>query len=192
MNPDRFYAQLPVIQIPDQREMCFRWLTENDLPALQKIFSQPQVVRFMSTEPQQDESQARAYLQSIRDGFASGDLYQWGLEYRGDIVGTSTLAGIERDNHHAEIGFALSPEYWGKGLMRRAIPAVLGFAFERLGLRRITADVDPRNTPSLRLLAALGFQEEGLLRQRYEHMGEIQDALILGLLRDDWTRDNGF
>lgn len=191
MNPDQFGAQLPDLNIPDQAQTRFRWLTDADLPALQKIFSEPAVVRFMAVESLHEVSKARAYLKSIRDGFDSGELYQWGLEYRGEIVGTTTLAGIERDNRHAEIGFALAPQYWGKGLMRSAIPIVLEFAFGQLGLRRITADVDPRNTPSLGLLSALGFQQEGLLRQRYEHMGEIQDALILGLLQDEWSYKAG-
>ena len=61
------------------------------------------------------------------------------------------------------------------------------FAFEELGLHRVEADVDPRNARSLRLLERLGFQQEGLLRERYHVSGEIQDAALLGLLRTDWS-----
>jgi RimJ/RimL family protein N-acetyltransferase len=38
----------------------------------------------------------------------------------------------------------------------------------------------------MRLLERLGFQREGLLRERYQVNGELQDSAILGLLRSDW------
>ena len=189
MNPDGFCTSLPRISVPGEPELCLRWLHQSDLPALQAIFSRPEVVRFMSLGPQDTEEKSHEYLLSIHQGFLSGELYQWGLEWRGDIVGTTTLAGLERHEggiHQAEIGFALAPDCWGKGLMRRTLPALLDFAFVNLGLHRLTADVDPRNRPSLSLLDSLGFQREGLLRQRYFHLGEVQDALILGLLREEW------
>lgn len=186
MNPDGFINTLPTIPVAADPELKLRWLDEADLPALQGIFSEPQVVRFMSCELQDTEEKAREYLLSIHEGFLSGNLYQWGLEWRGEIVGTTTLAGIERDNHHAEIGFALAPSNWGQGMMTKVLPALIEFAFTRLQLHRISADVDPRNIASIKLLERLGFEREGLLRQRYFHLGEIQDAMILGLLRQDW------
>ena len=189
MNPDGFKVGLPTIPVPQMPELRLRWLTDTDLPALQQIFSRPEVVRYMSGDLQDTEQKSREYLLSIRQGFLTGELYQWGLEYSGEVIGTATLAGLERHPggiHQAEIGFALAPSHWGGGLMRQALPALLEFAFSRLGLHRITADVDPRNSASLRLLEFLGFQREGLMRQRYFHLGEIQDAVIFGLLRDEW------
>ena len=46
--------------------------------------------------------------------------------------------------------------------------------------------VDPENVGSLRLLERLGFQREGLLRQRYLEHGEFQDSVFLGLLCHEW------
>ena len=189
MNPDGFKVGLPDIPVSSTPELRLRWLTDNDLSALQRIFSTPDVVRYMSGELQDTEQKSREYLFSIQQGFLTGELYQWGLECGGEVIGTATLAGLERHPggiHQAEIGFALAQSHWGRGLMRQTLPALLDFAFSRLGLHRITADVDPRNNASLRLLAFLGFQREGLMRQRYFHLGEIQDAVIFGLLRDEW------
>jgi RimJ/RimL family protein N-acetyltransferase len=53
-------------------------------------------------------------------------------------------------------------------------------------MRRIEADVDPRNENSLRILGRLGFKQEGLLRERWNVGGEIQDSAILGLLAREW------
>jgi RimJ/RimL family protein N-acetyltransferase len=65
--------------------------------------------------------------------------------------------------------------------------ALLDHAFGALCLHRIEADVDPRNTPSLRTLERLGFVREGYLRQRWAVGGERQDSVLLGLLASDWS-----
>jgi RimJ/RimL family protein N-acetyltransferase len=72
--------------------------------------------------------------------------------------------------------------------MQEALDATLGFAFDTLDMRRIEADVDPRNIASVRALERLGFQREGFLRERWQVDGEIQDALFYGLLRGQWIR----
>jgi [ribosomal protein S5]-alanine N-acetyltransferase len=48
------------------------------------------------------------------------------------------------------------------------------------------AEVDPRNTASMQLLNRLGFQQEGLLRQRWMTKGEWTDSALFGLLKADW------
>jgi RimJ/RimL family protein N-acetyltransferase len=55
-----------------------------------------------------------------------------------------------------------------------------------MALRRIEAEVDPRNLPSGHLLLRLGFAKEGLLRQRWFIKGEARDTEVFGLLRDEW------
>ena len=63
---------------------------------------------------------------------------------------------------------------------------MLDHAFGSLDLRRLEADVDPRNHRCIQLLDRLGFQREGLQRQRYLLNGEVQDAVMYGLLSSEW------
>jgi RimJ/RimL family protein N-acetyltransferase len=65
---------------------------------------------------------------------------------------------------------------------------LLDYAFRALGLRRLEADVDPRNSGSMRVLERLGFRHEGLLRERWKVNGELQDSVLLGLLEREWRR----
>ena len=55
-----------------------------------------------------------------------------------------------------------------------------------LALNRVEADIDPRNAASANTLERLGFQNEGLLRERWVVDGEVSDSGIYGLLRLDW------
>lgn len=184
MNPDHLGARLPPLRGDGVQ---LRGLTTDDVPGLHAIFSDAAVVRFMSIPQMTSEAATRKFLAQIHHGFRAGTLYQWGIVLEQRIVGTCTLADIDRTNRRAELGFALAKAFWGRGLILRALPTVIQFAFERLDLRRIEADADPRNAASIHVLERLGFQREGLLRECYLQLGEVQDAMLFGLLRRDWN-----
>jgi ribosomal-protein-alanine N-acetyltransferase len=173
--------------LPTQR-LALRWLTPADVPALYEVFSDPEVTRYWSSPPLADTAAAEALLAEIHDAFARRTLFQWGIARRSDdlVVGTCTLAGLVPAHRRAELGFALGRRHWGQGYVAEALPALVEFAFGQLGLYRLEADVDPRNRASIRALERLGFKQEGYLRARYHLHGEIQDAMLFGLIRPDW------
>lgn len=164
-------------------------LQERDIPALLEIFGDPEVMRFWSSPPLQDERAAKALLDDILESFRARRLFQWGVRKRGNpsVVGTCTLYNWDRAHRRAEIGFAVARREWGRGIASQATAGRIEFAFETLKLHRLEADVDPRNSKSLRVLERHGFQREGLLRERYHQAGEVQDAVLLGLLSREWT-----
>jgi RimJ/RimL family protein N-acetyltransferase len=165
-----------------------RWLTAADVPSLFDVFSDPEVMRYWSSEPMADPAEAEALLDDIHAHFAAKSLFQWGVALAEDdrVVGTCTLLHLDGRNRRGEVGYALAREQWGKGLMREALTALLDHAFTTLGLHRIEADVDPENAASLRLLERLGFTREGVLRERWLVGGRAHDSVMLGLLGREW------
>ena len=190
METTSTWDRLPTIEADRVR---LRWLEDADVPRLYSIFSRPEVMRFCSCPPFDDVARARKLLDEIHECFAKRSLFQWGVELRDEqdpsenvVIGTCTLAYIDLSNGRAELGYALHSDHWGRGLMREAVTALIDFAFARLGLRRLEADVDPRHARSIGLLEKLGFVREGFLRERWNVNGEIQDALFYGLLAKEW------
>jgi RimJ/RimL family protein N-acetyltransferase len=167
--------------------VLLRWLEEDDVDDLYRIFGDPEVMRYWSSPPLADRAAAAALLAEIRELFARDELYQWGvaLPDEGTVIGTCTLTSFHAESGRAEIGFALGRKHRGRGYMSDAVAGLLDYAFGPLGLRRLEADVDPRNGPSLRLLERMGFRREGLLRERWVTGGEVQDSIFMGLLRHD-------
>jgi RimJ/RimL family protein N-acetyltransferase len=178
---------LPIITTP---RVVLRWISEDDIDGLYEVFSDPQVMRYWSRGPLPDREAAAAMQREIAAGNESGTMIKWGLALRdsNSLIGTTTLFNLKLDNGRAEVGYAMGSAYWGKGLMNEALQALLLHAFESLKLRRLEADVDPRNAASIRTLERLGFQREGFLRERWHVCGEIQDALFYGLLRREWEK----
>jgi len=181
--PD-FGDTLPRIETPT---LVLRQVTDADIPALFELFSNAEVARYWSAPALPDMAAAESLARSIDDGRRAGMLLQWALTRRGEdrLIGTCTLAAINHAHRRSELGYALARPYWRLGLMREALPALLTFAFDTLGMHRIEADVDPRNAPSIRTLQRLGFRLEGHLRERYHVGDELQDSHIYGLLRTD-------
>ncbi len=70
--------------------------------------------------------------------------------------------------------------------MFEAAHRLIQHAFDSLNLRRLEADIDPRNHASAKLLERLGFVREGVLRERWLVGDEVSDSVIYGLLRSDF------
>ena len=181
------WDSLPIIETNRVR---LRWVDENDVDALYRIFSHPEVMRYWGTPPLADRNAAKQLVNEIHDGFQRQMALKWGIARRSDdeIIGTTTLFNLNFDNRRCEIGYALDRAEWGKGYMQETLHALLAYAFNRLELHRVEADVDPRNMNSIRTVEKLGFQQEGYLRERWQVNGEIQDALFFGLLRPEWDK----
>jgi len=172
----------------DGARLRLRWLEERDVDALCRIFSDAQVTRYWSSPPLKDRAAAEELLAEIGDYFAARTLYQWGVARIEDdeVIGTCTLASLSVEHRRAEIGCALARDSWRQGIMTEAMPLLLDFAFEKLQLHRLDGEADPRNAASLALLERLGFSREGYQRQRFRMYDEWQDAVIFGLLREEW------
>ena len=147
-----------------------------DLEAFYEILSDPAAMRFWSTAPHRDLAQTRAWLADmIADGPPLSDDFV--IEQDGRAIGKAGCWKLP------EIGFILHPRCWGQGLAAEACNAVIAHIFATYDLDAITADVDPRNEASLRLLARLGFVETGRASATFEIKGVISDSVYLALHR---------
>lgn len=172
---------VPVLETARVRLRPYRL---DDAEAMFELYSDPRVMRYWSFPPWTDLGQARDYLARAAAHAAQGIALPWAIaDARSDaLLGTATLHSLHRDQGRAELGYSLAPAHQGRGLAAEALRLALAHAFGPLGLRRVEADVDPRNAASCRLLERLGFRREGLLRERWRVNGETCDSALFGLL----------
>jgi RimJ/RimL family protein N-acetyltransferase len=107
------------------------------------------------------------------------------------FVGLAELRDIDPEHALAELSFWLAVESKGRGYMGEALAAVLRYAFQDLDLNRVHAHHMVRNPTSRRVLSRLGFEVEGILRQRVRKWGLSEDVVLQALLRADWSEAVG-
>jgi len=168
----------------DTRDLNLRPLNLSDAEALLGMLSDPESMKFWSSPPITDIHDAIRILREDIESDGEGKSMCWSvlLNGQGTMIGQCILFSFSQKNRRAEIGFILNRDYWRQGLMRQALEAVIEFAFNTLNLHRIEADVDPENTGSLAILQTLGFEPEGLFRDRWYVYDEWHDSVMLGLI----------
>ncbi|WP_324735806.1 GNAT family protein [Thermococcus sp. SY098] len=110
------------------------------------------------------------------------------IENRSDsLVGLIGVHKINHKNGHAEIGYFLSKQYWGKGYATEAVELVLEYCFKWLNLRKVYARVYEYNVASQRVLEKNGFKLVGRLK-KHVHIPEegFADVLFYELFKDEW------
>ncbi len=88
-----------------------------------------------------------------------------------------------RDLKVKEIGYVLSREYWGQGLMPEAVRAVIGFCFDTCGLDALTVGHFSVNGQSKRVIEKCGFQFVKESRYHAKQLGKDFDDMKYILLR---------
>lgn len=173
--------------------LLLRPLDQGDAAALFGIFSDPEVMRYWASPPWTRLDQARERIVQDSNDLAEGSALRLALAPAGggDIVGTVSLFNFAQPSGRAEIGYILARHAWGRGFMHEALTALVSYAVGQLGLRRLEADIDPRNHRSATSLARLGFKQEGCLRERWVVAGEVSDSALYGLLARDWWHRGG-
>ena len=76
--------------------------------------------------------------------------YDFNIELKKEkgVIGAVGLSKVDRFNGTATIGYWLGEDYWRQGIITEALREVLGFAFNKLKLRRINITASPKNNAS--------------------------------------------
>lgn len=149
----------------------------DDLEAMHAVLSDPRATRWWSTPPHDSLEQTSAWLDSM---IASGPGHpDFVIERDGLVIGK---AGFWR---LPDVGYILHPDHWGQGFAGEAVGAAIDHVFATRDLDDLTADVDPDNAASIRLLERLGFVKTGFAERTWNIGGEWKNSLYYGLSRAD-------
>lgn len=114
-------------------------------------------------------------------------VYLFGIFWRESEkhIGNIKLGPVNDYHHHGDIGLVIGEkEYWGKGVATEAIGLLSNYAFEKLGLNKVTAGAYQANIGSIKAFEKVGFDVEGIRRKQYMCSSEYVDGVLLGLLRE--------
>jgi RimJ/RimL family protein N-acetyltransferase len=170
---------------------------EADVPAIVRAVRDPLVVHFTRVPSPYEESDAHEFLRtSVEQGWAGSSTAVFAVCDAADpaaLLGMIGLHDIDLTGEPggvAEVGYWMSPEGRGSGLMSRAVRLISTWGVDELGLTRITWYAIAGNEASRRVAEANGYLVEGLLRRGESRRGERLDHWVGGLLAEDLPRDD--
>ncbi|MFY1695885.1 GNAT family N-acetyltransferase [Solwaraspora sp. WMMA2101] len=170
--------------------LLLRPLTAADVDDLLSYRSRPEVCRYVPFAPMtRDDVVARLATMWANTGLTDdGQALTLGIEVAatGRLIGDVVLFWHSRAQRGGEIGYVVHPDASGQGYATEAARALLGLGFDQLGLHRIVARIDERNTPSARLARRLGMRQEARLVRNDFFKGEWSTELDFAMLADEW------
>jgi RimJ/RimL family protein N-acetyltransferase len=153
--------------------LLLRRATYEDAPAMHRIMSDPVAMRYWSSPPHKTFDQTEEWIASMveADRSASDDFI---VTLEGQLIGKFGAWRLP------EFGFLIDPAQWGKGYASEAMVAFIAHR-RKLGSSALTADVDPRNLSSIRLLERHGFVETGRANGTWQVGDELCDSVYFRL-----------
>jgi len=175
----------------ETRRLVLRPFRESDLETFIAYRNMPEVARYQGWRLPYSREQACEILNHVRDRDhpGRGDWSQLAVETKasGEMIGDVAIFVFPYDDRQARLGFTIVPWHWRKGFALEATNRLLSYLFEECDFHRVTADCDPLNTPSWRLLEKAGFRREAHHVASYP-MGESQwnDEYVYAMLASEW------
>jgi ribosomal-protein-alanine N-acetyltransferase len=125
-------------------------------------------------------------LSSVRRFARAGVLLPFVVTYDDRFVGQLTVTNIVRGAlRSAQIGYWIDQAHAGRGIITSAVALATDHCFGPVGLHRIQIDIRPENAASRRVVAKLGFREEGYLHRYLDIDGAWRDHLSYALTVED-------
>ena len=151
------------MKILETERLLFRRLVMDDLDALYKLYSDPEVRQYYP-EGVLNYEETREELEWFLNGHPKHpELGLWATVHKpsGKFIGRSgLLPWTIEGRHEVEIAYLLDKEFWGQGLASEGALAIRDYALKKLGLPRLVCLIDPKNIASQKVAEKIGMTLE--------------------------------
>ena len=134
----------------------------------------------------QTEETFLSFISKSLHDYADGKSLTCAMLYKGTIVGNISINSILKDLKSAEIGYWLCSKYQGKGIVTRAVSALISMAFNQYELEKVQISAAVSNKPSRAVCERLGMTLEGVITNAENLNGRIVDHAIYAAYKNQW------
>ncbi len=179
-------SKLRVPTLETERLILRMW-SKKDAAELYEYAKNPNVGPNAGWKPHESILESRQIIKSI---FWENMCWAMVDKTTGKVIGS---IGLENDKFRPdvkskELGYSLSEDYWGRGLMTEAAKRMIRYAFEELKLDVLMIRTGDANQRSQRVIEKCGFQYEGTLRRTYRiYDGTIREVRCYSMLKEEYA-----
>ena len=164
--------------------LFLRQMLRQDAEDLFVLRSDPRVMKYIDRPMARSIDDTLELVKKNEDALAKNEGVNWAITLKENsrLIGTIGFWRIMPEQHRAEIGYAMMPEYHGKGIMQEALSAVLNYGFNAMQIHSVEANINPANEASKKFLEKNKFIQEAYFRENFYYNGQFLDSAIFSLL----------
>ncbi|MDB5098303.1 MAG: family acetyltransferase [Cyanobacteria bacterium RYN_339] len=185
LKVEEVFADHPTLE---SERLLLRKIAPEDAPAMHAYTSDPEMVRHLPLNQTYTLEDAQRSVRGFMEMYAARKSAPWGVSLKdtGEHIGICGFENWNAQTDRAEIGFIIAKSQWGRGYATEAAKRVMRFGFEVMQLNRLEARTKSENIASKHVLARLGLQYEGLLREHSYWKGAYHDLELYAVLKREF------
>ena len=170
--------------------LVLRRVTANDADGMIALRGNPENMKYLPRPLITTQEQALEFINRTDTMIEGNQGINWAITLKGDptFIGTAGIYRIIAENHRAEVGYMLLPEYRLKGIATETIDMMLNYGFNQMQLHSMQAVIDPANIASERVLQKNGFVKEAHFLEDEYYNGVYYDSVIYSLLKRNYRK----
>jgi [ribosomal protein S5]-alanine N-acetyltransferase len=172
----------------ETNRLNLRRLNSADVDEILALRSNPEIMKFIPRPLIKTKGEALEFIATMDAAIDTNTLINWAITTKEDdkLIGMIGFYRMKPENYRAEVGYILSPEFHGKGIITEALEKVIQFGFEEMGLNSIEAVIDPENFGSEKVLLKNNFVKEGHFKEHTFFDGKFLDSVFYSLLKKNY------
>ena len=172
----------------ETNRLNLRRLKSEDVSEILALRSNPEIMQFIPRPLIKTKEEALEFIAIMDTNIDTNTVINWAITTKKDdrLIGMIGFYRMKPENYRAEVGYILSPEFHGKGIITEALEKVIQFGFEEMGLNSIEAVIDPENFGSEKVLLKNNFVKEGHFKEHTFFDGKFLDSVFYSLLKKNY------
>ena len=177
------FSFLPFKNLESQR-LILRKITAADVHEIFALRSNANVMKYVPRPLCKNLNDAMEIINMIEQKLILNEGINWAITLKGNntLIGFIGHYQIKWEHFRSEIGYMLSPDFAGTGIMTEAIKLVIEYGFKDMKMHSLEAVIDPQNTASARVLEKNNFVKEAHFKENEFFEAKFIDAVVYSLL----------
>ena len=182
MNPFSF---LPFKNLESDR-LVLRQIIPDDVKEIFALRSNAEVMKYVPRPLCTTVNEAMDLVNIMQQRLETNEGINWAITLKGNnkLIGYIGHYRIQWEHFRSEIGYMLSPEQQGKGIVSEAIQLIIEYGFSVMNMHSLEAVIDPDNAASARVLEKNNFIKEAHFKENEFFDGKFIDAVVYSLLEN--------
>lgn len=158
------------------KNLLLRRMNYNDIQDLFEMRTIPEMIKYVDLKLDETTDETRAYINKMNEGIDSNKWIIWAIEHESKVIGCISIWNINEAGNSGELGYELSLNYQGQGIMKESLLSVIEYGFNVMNLMALDAYTEEKNVKSINLLKRCNFididrvHDQGHINNKIYHM----------------------